>query len=356
MTQTPIPARDARGVATLDQEPPPVAKMLDLISGMMSARAVQVAADLGIADYLTARPKRADELAALTGSDPVALHRLLRYLASIGVFVELDGGAFGHTPLSRLLRSGPNAPDSLRDLARMWGDRWMCNAWGDLGHSMRTGRPAVDEQVGENLFEYFAHQDPEAGLLFSRSMTSFSSAVDGPVVDAYDFGGCRRVVDVGGAHGSLLAAILAAHPGPRGVLFDQPQVVADAANGPLSGHAARCQMVGGDFFDAVPPGADTYVLKMILHDWSDEACVTLLRNCREAMARDARVLVIEQVIPEGNTPSFGKLLDLAMLVCLGGRERTAQEYAGLFEAAGLHLAQVVPTHSLFSILEGAAGL
>ncbi len=324
-------------------------QLLDLISGMFSARAVQVAADLGVADHLAEQPKQITELATLTGATPSALYRLLRYLASIEVFVELAPGEFAHTPLSRLLRS--DAPDSLRDLARMWGEGWMCDAWKELGQTVRSGRPAVDEQFGENLFAYFAHQNPEAGQLFSRSMTSFSSAVDAPVVDAYDFGARRRVVDVGGAHGSLLAAILAAEPGPEGVLFDRPEVIADAAGGPVGAFAGRCDLVSGDFFQAVP-NADTYVLKMILHDWSDEACVAILRNCRQAMMPGGRVLVIEQVIPDGNTPSFGKLLDLAMMVCLGGRERTADEFRRLFEAAGLQLSQVLPTRSLFSILEG----
>lgn len=331
-------------------EIPPELQLVDILGGMMTARAVQVGAELGIADLLTDGPVACDDIARQVGAEATSLYRLMRLLASIGVFTEVAPGAFAQTPVSELLRS--TRPGSMRDYARMQGSAWRWQAWGDLEGSVRSGGPAVDRLLGESLFDYFAHRDPAGGEVFARAMAGVSAATDAATVAAYDFSNARTIVDVGGAHGSLLASILAVTPTARGVLFDLPLSI-DQARPHLaaSGLSDRVTLVAGDFFESVP-AADTYLLRLILHDWRDEQCVAILRSCRSAIAPGGKLLVIEQVLPSGNEPSFGKLIDLEMLVCAYGRERTANEFDSLFSAAGFELTRVIPTSSLFCVLEG----
>ncbi len=335
----------------VSHEPPPPIVVLNLLSGMMTARAVQVAAKLGIADLLQDGPQSATALAAATGTHAPSLYRLLRALASLGLFSEVEAGVFAQTTLSTFLASDVHG--SMRDMARMWGDSWRWQSWGDLDYSIQTGRPAFDHLHGKNLWQYFAEDDPAAGRLFSMAMTSFSEGVTEPVVTAYDYSSFRTVVDVGGAHGSLIRAILRRNPALRGILFDLPPVI-QGAHEPIAeaGLAERCALVAGDFFTAVPSGADAYMLKFILHDWDDDHCVQILGNCRRAIRPTGRVLVVDQVLAPGNAPSFGKILDLEMLTILTGRERTEEEFAALFRASGFRLTRVVPTASPLSIIEG----
>ena len=223
-------------------------------------------------------------------------------------------------------------------------------AWGELLHSVRTGEMAFDHQFGTGYFAYLA-QHPEADRVFNEAMTGWTHQLVGAVVDTYDFSPFKTTVDVGGGYGTLLAAILRRNPGARGILFDQPHVVASAEEHlATSGVAARCTAVGGDFFAAVPAG-DAYALAQILHDWDDERCVVIFEQCRRAMSDHGKLLVVELVLPRGDEAFFGKWLDLHMLVLLGGRERTAAEYDALFRAAGFELARVVPTPPGPSVVE-----
>jgi hypothetical protein len=327
--------------------------MLQMVTGYWVAQSIYAAAKLGIADHLSDRAQSTEVLAQLTETDPRSLYRLLRALSSIGVFVETEPGWFALTPLATYLQS--NQPGSIRDAAIMLGDPEHYASWGNLLHSLRTGESAFENLYGMNVFQHYA-QNPQAAAVFDRAMTSFSSAENAGVVTQYDFSSIHTLVDVAGGHGSLLAAILQANPHLNGILFDQPAVVAGAA--PLLqsyGVSDRCQVVGGSFFESVPSGADAYLLKHILHDWDDDRSIEILKQCRCAMAGQGRVLVVEQVIPPGNEPFMGKLLDMNMLVmCPGGQERTAAEYEALFEAAGFKLSRIVPTSTMVSIVEGLA--
>ena len=327
--------------------PPPVT-LLQMMTGYWVSQALYVAAKLGIADLLADGPLDCEDLAAATDTHAPSLQRVLRALASVGVFTEVSPGSFALTPLAELLRT--ETPGSMRALAIMYAEE-QYRAWGELLHSVRTGEMAFDQQFGMGYFEYLA-QHSEADRVFNEAMTGWTHQLVGAVVDTYDFSPFKTVVDVGGGYGALLAAILQSNPGTRGVLFDLPHVVASTEEHlAAAGVAGRCTFVGGDFFEAVPAGGDAYVLSQILHDWDDERCVAILGQCRRAMPDHGKLLVVELVLPAGDEPFFGKWLDLHMLVLLGGRERTAAEYDTLFRAAGFKLARVVPTPPGPSVVE-----
>lgn len=328
----------------------PSVVLLNMLSGMMTARALQVAAKFGIADHLKDSPKSVTDLAAVTGTDAPSLYRLLRALASQGIFSEVGEMVFAQSPLSHYLRS--DVPGSMRDMARMWGDDWHWAACGEMAYSVKNGQPAFDHLYGKNLWQYFGEDNSTASHLFSTAMTSFSESVNQPIVEAYDFSTFHELVDVGGGHGSLLRAILEVNSDLRGILFDLPPVV-QSAQAAFRGAdlGKRTMLAGGDFFQEIPPDADAYMLKFILHDWSDSKSFEILQNCRYAMRPDSRLLIVEQIIPAGNEPFFGKILDLEMLVVLTGKERTASEFKDLLDASGFKLTRIIPTHSPFSIIE-----
>lgn len=330
-----------------DDVPTPV-MLLRMMTGYWVSKALNVSAELGVADLLRDGPRTSDELAAACGAHPPTLYRLLRALSSVGVFAEGEERRFALTPLAELLRS--DVPGSMRALARMYGSE-QYRAWDGLLDSVRTGEPAFDRTFGASYFDYLG-RNPEAGAVFNEAMTGWTTQVTDAVVAAYEFVGMNTVVDVGGGHGLLLATILRAHPAMRGVLFDLPQVIAGAR--PLleaAGVADRCAAVGGDFFASVPDGGETYILAQILHDWDDERCRVILENCRRAMRPEGKLLVVEQVLPPANEPAFGKWLDLHMLVLLTGRERTEAEYRALLRASGFELTGVIPTSSGAGIVE-----
>jgi hypothetical protein len=288
-------------------------------------------------------------LARATCADAPSLHRVLRALASLGVFTEVAYGRFGSTPLAERLRT--DAPGSFRIMPIYLGEE-LYRVLGHLLDVVRAGEPVFADLYGMDYFAYLAH-NPAAGQTFNAAMTALGAVAEtAAVVDAYDFAGPGTVVDVGGGHGDLLAAILEANPGVRGVLFDLPTVIEPMRPATAVSPLAACaDLIGGDFFAAVPAGGDVYVLKRIIHDWDDERCLAILRNCREAMSSSGRLLIIEDALPDGDAPSPGKLVDVVLMCILPGRERTTEEYRSLLETAGFTLARVIPTASPMAILE-----
>ena len=335
------------------QGPPPEAFLVQLAFGALITQALYVAAKLGLADLMAGGPRPVSELAAETATHERALYRVLRSLASVGVFAETSPKAFALTPLGEALRS--DAPNSMRNGAIFMGEEWHWRVWGNMLYSVRTGKPAWGHVHGKEVFDYFSDRRDEAEI-FNNAMTDMSTAIAPAVVEAYDFSGVKRLADIAGGHGYLLAQVLKSQPQMRGVLFDVPPVIEGA--GELlerEGVAERVEKVSGDFFSSVPAGADAYIMKHIIHDWDDEQAVKILRNIRAAMPDDGRVLIVETVVPEGGGAHYSKLLDLEMLVSPGGVERTAEEYRELLAASGLRLTRILPTKSPFSIIEAVAG-
>ncbi len=320
---------------------------MQLLVGNQLQQAVHVAARLGIADLLAGGPRTAEELAREAGAHPGALRRLLRALAAFGVFAEGAGGRWELTPAAGLLRAGE--PGSMRAFA-LWSGGVSYRVFGALEHSVRTGEPAFDRLFGAEFFEYLAAH-PEDGAVFDEMM-SWNTAPLAPLVAARGFAGTETVVDVGGGRGELVAGLLRAHPGMRGVLFDHPRVGPRAAEWlEAAGVADRCRLVSGDMLESVPPGGDAYLLKSVLHGLDDEAAARVLHSCRRAMHGGGRLLLVEFVLPPGNDPFPGKLMDLLMLVGGRGRERTEEEFRTLLAGAGFLLADVAPTPYGLSVIE-----
>jgi hypothetical protein len=319
-----------------------------IFGGSWITQGIYVAAELGIADHLAEGPRSAEELAERTNTHRRALYRLLRALAGVGIFAQDSHRRFSLTPLAELLRS--DVVDSQRSLAIMMGAEFY-ETWGMLLHSVRTGEQGFYKRFGMPFFQYMT-EHPERHSIYDAAMTGVHGPETEPMLDAYDFSKFRSVVDVGGGESLVLAAILNRYPAIQGILFDLP-AVAERARAILktSGLSGRYQIVGGDFFSSVPVGADAYLMRHIIHDWEDEEAIAILRNCREAMNPESKVLVVETVIPPGNEPCFGKWLDLMMLL-VGGCERTEREYSRLFSEAGLKLNRIVSTDSEVSVLEG----
>jgi len=331
------------------QEVSAPAAMMGLITGYWVSQAVGVVALLGVADELAAGPRDSDDLARAVGADPQALYRVLRLLASLGLFTQAPPGSFALTPLGDTLRS--DSPGSVRNFAitETAAGHWL--PWGRLHESVRTGQPMAREALGMDLFEWYSKNPDEAGY-FSAAMGNLSALAASELVRVYDFSGVRTVADVGGAHGVLLAAVLQANPAARGILFDLPHVIATAGDAIASaGLSERCELMSGDFFEAVPEGADLHLLKQIVHDWNDERATRLLQNCHRALAPAGTLLLVEMVIPSDNRPSPAQAMDLNMLVLLGGQERTEEHFERLLRAAGFRLERIIPTHSPFSVIE-----
>lgn len=329
--------------------PPGGALMLQMVTGTWLAQAISVAATLGIADLLAAGPRAPAELAERTGTHANTLYRLLRALAGAGIFAEDAEGRFENTPLSDLIRS--DTPGSLRAMSRFVGSAESWLPWGDLLESVRTGACAFERRYGMPFFAYTARR-PEFAAVFNEAMTSITDHVADAVADALDLGAYATLVDVAGGQGVLLATVLAKTPGQRGVLFDQAEVIAGAHSVLEKGGVAdRVQLASGDFFVSVPEGGDAYLLKYILHDWDDERAGRILASIHRAAKPGARLFVIDAVLPPGNTPDVGKLMDLAMLIQPGGMERTQKAFAALLGGAGFSLERVVPTGTHVSIIE-----
>jgi SAM-dependent methyltransferase len=320
-----------------------------LIAGYWNSQCVYVAAKLGIADLLKSGPLSVDELAKQTGTHRLSLYRLLRGLASVGVFAEESDGRFSVTPAAAILQS--DHPGSQRAMAIMMGEEHF-QSWGDLLYSVQTGKPAFEKIYGEPLFEFLSQQ-PEKAAIFDRAMVGVHGRETAAVLEAYDFSQFASLADIGGGNGSTISGILERHPHLQGTLFDLPGVIERAAkNVQQAGLAKRLRLVPGDFFQSVPSGADAYFLRHIIHDWDDDKALRILQSVRRAIGPNGRLLVVESVIPAGNEPFFGKLLDLTMLVIPGGQERTEEEYRALYKKAGFRLSRIVPTHAEVSVVEG----
>ncbi len=329
-------------------QPPPAAKLLQMITGFWSSAAIYTAAKMGIADHLAGGPLATDELARRLGVKPGALCRLLRALGSIGLFTEGKPCRFALTPTGELLRS--DVPGSLRAFS-IAGKELGWESWGELAYSVETGKPAFGRLHGMGYFEYL-RQEPELARLFDAAMSGFVAANALSVVSAYDFSSFAVIIDVGGGHGTLISAILKRASKARGIVYDLPEVL-EGARKSLSaeGLAERCEFIGGDFFESVPAGGDAYLLVSVIHNWDDERSLAILNNCRRVMGREAKLLLVEMIISPGDTPSLGKFLDLNMLVNFGGRERTETEYGNLLSTAGFRVTRIVSTSTPASLIE-----
>lgn len=322
-------------------------QMLEMIAGGVVAQSVSVAAEIGVADLLTHGPRTTAHLASEAKVDPDKLFRLLRFLASHGVFQEDAHGAWCLTPLADLLRS--DAPQSMRAGARMFGR--MASVWPKLEANVRTGQCAYGLAFGRPIFEDLAHK-PEDAAIFDAAMTSFHGGETEAVLNAYSYDGISVLADIGCGNGSVMAATLHRYPALRGILFDQPHVMERTAhNVAAAGLAGQCTLVSGNFFETVPSGADAYTMRHILHDWSDELCLTLLANIRRVIPEDGRLLVVETVVPEGNDPSASKLFDMVMMAFPDGMERSEAQFKTIFDAAGFRLTSITPTLSPVSVIE-----
>ena len=324
--------------------------MLSMITGFWVSRSLYIAASLGVADLLKGGPKTISDLAAATGTHDGSLYRVLRALASVGVFQETAPGQFSTTALSATLES--DIPASLRAFAMAELGQEHYRAWEDLMHSVRTGGIAFDHVFGTPVWEYYS-QYPEDAAVFNRAMSGISGMVSAAVVSAYSFSDYRRIIDIGGGQGVFLGSILQASPQAIGVLFDDPSVVQGArAFLDSSGLSARVELAGGDFFKEAPPGGDLYTLKWILHDWNDEQSIRILRNIARAMNPDGRLLIIESILGPANAPDLAKLIDVNMLVMTGGRERTEADFSDLLAKAGFRMTRAIQTNSPAWAIEG----
>ncbi len=334
---------------TENQHLPPEAIVTQMALGCFVSQGLAVVAKLGVADLLKDAPQTVSVLAEKTQTHERSLYRLLRALSSVGIFDESDPKVFGLTPLSETLLS--DRPNSLRDAAIFMGANWHWQVYGEMLHSVQTGEAAWKKVHGAEVFPYL-QQHPAEAEIFNRAMTSYSQAVAKPVAAAYDCSDIKTLVDVAGGHGKLLAEFLRANPNLNGVLFDLPEVIAGAGEVlEKEGVAERVTIVSGDFFEAVPTGADAYLMKHIIHDWDDDRAVKILKNIASVMNPNGKVLIAEQIIPTGNTAHPGKLMDLEMLVSPGGIERTEEEYREILAAASLKLNRVIATQSQISIVE-----
>jgi hypothetical protein len=323
---------------------------MQLVGGCFISQAVYVAAKLGVADLVADGPKTAAYLAEKTNTDERSLYRILRALASVGAFAENGEKTFSNTPMTETLRS--DHPGSTRDMTIWLGEEPHWRVYGEMLYSVKTGKPAWDKVLREPVFPYLFETNKQLGEIFNRAMTSFSHQSIHGVLAAYNFSNVKTVADIAGGYGHLLAAVLQKYPQANGVLFDLPQVLAGAPRMlDLHGVKDRVELVEGDFFTGVPVTADVYILKHIIHDWYEDKCQQILRNIRDVMPEDGKILIVEAVIPEGNGPHMGKIIDLEMLVSPGGVERTADEFKRLLEDSGLKLNRIIETPSPMSIVE-----
>ncbi|QDU07466.1 methyltransferase [Gimesia aquarii] len=320
-----------------------------MITGYWTSQSIFAAAKLGIADLLKDGPQKIEQLAEASHTNCDALYRLLRALASIGIFAEEGQRLFSLTPLAEFLRS--DIPDSKRALAMMTGDEQF-HAWTEILYTLETGKTSFDKVWGKPIFEYLS-EHPDKGHIFDQAMTGIHGRETSTILEAYDFSEFKVLADIGGGNGSNLIGLLQHYPEMKGILFDLPHVIERSqTNLENAGLGNRCESIGGSFFDSIPLTADAYLMRHIIHDWDDEKSLTILRNCHAVMSENSKLLIIESVIPPGNEPFAGKFLDLVMMLIPGGKERTESEYQTLYNQAGFELTRIVPTKTELSIIEG----
>lgn len=323
--------------------------LLLMLRGPWISQSIHVAAKLGLADLVKDSTQPVEVLAQATGTHAPALYRMLRLLASVDIFAEEAEKCFGLTPLANQLRS--DVPGSLRALATIYGEPLFWQPWGNILHSIQTGETAFGHVFDKSLYAYLAERPPLAAL-FDQAMSGLVTQAAQAVATTYDFSSVGHIVDVGGGKGLLLTTVLQHWPHLTATLMDLPQVVAHARPSiEAAGLASRCELVDGDFLQAIPAGGNVYLLSTILCNWDDEHATQILKNCRRAMAPTSKLLVVEIVIPPLNQSSPGKLLDLQMMIITGGRDRTATEYRALLANAGFAMTQIMPTTSERSIIE-----
>jgi hypothetical protein len=326
---------------------PPEAQMMQFILSKWISKPINVAAELGLADLLADGPLSAAELADRSHCHAPSLYRLLRALACVGIFCQHDDERFELTPLGACLRK-----DAMGPLAKMFQAKWHNRAWDELLYGVQTGEVAFDKAHGESIFSFFKH-NPQAADVFNQANAGKAARVYQALVKNYDFTGIDLLVDMGGGVGTLMVQVLCAFPEMQGVLAEQAEVALDAQKMIQKvGISNRCQVVTCDFFEAVPPGGDAYLMANILHDWEDEACTQILKNCRHAIQPGGKILVLDGVINAGNDFSIVKLLDLEVFVMGGGRERSENEFKILFESTGFELTQVLPIDDSVALIEG----
>jgi hypothetical protein len=320
-----------------------------MLTGVALSRAICTIGELGVSDHIEpGKSQSVATLAKLTRAHERSLYRLLRFTASYGVFRETANRAFEQTPLSAALRS--DAPGTFRPAAQLFHRSFA--VWDGLDHAVRTGESGCVGVYGEPLFDYIGNH-PELAPVFDAGMTAFHGHETGAMLDAYDFSEIRTLADIGGGNGSLLSAVLRRYPALRGILFDLGHVIGRAkASMRESGLEERCSIIEGSFFESVPPGADAYLMRHIIHDWTDDQSVQILRNCRKVIPADGRVLLVEFAVPAANQASLGKDADMIMLTFPGGMERTEDEYQALFEQSGFRLHMVTKTKTSVCVIEG----
>jgi hypothetical protein len=335
----------------MDNNLPPKIIMSQMIFGFVVTKVIYCVAKLNIADALAAQgPMNCSALAAKSGVHEESLYRLMRALASIGIFREDQNGNFSMTPLAECLRD--DSPDSVKAMALGVGNVWF-KAYSELMHPLQTGKSGFEYAVGKPVFEYLT-ENPDEGKIFDRMMTDIHGGETEPMIKSYDFSAFKTIVDVGGGNGEVITSILKSNKDVKGILFDLPEVIERARQNITStGLNGRCQLDTGNFFQSVSAGGDAYIMRHIIHDWSDRDAITILSNCRKAMNPGGKVLVVEAVIQEGNEPSPFKLLDITMLM-VGGKERTKNQFDNIFSKAGLKLNRIVPFQNDLSVVEGVA--
>lgn len=324
------------------------AKLREIVYGQRVATMLGVVAELGVADLLKEGPKSAEDLARATKTHGPSLYRVLRALASYDIFFEEDDGRFRLTTAAELLRS--DVPGSQRESARALAVKRTWQSWGHMLEAVRTGKTGTEHAFGMNLWEYMA-KHPDDAKTFNERMAEGTRREAGEIVKSYDFSGSGKVVDIAGGNGVFLEAILKFNPQRRAILFELPSVIEAAKARLAPAIAARMELTSGDFFKVVPAGGDVYILKNILHDWDEERSVAILQNCQRAMGKTAKLLVIEGVVPKGNSRSPAKIQDINMLVMTGGRERTEAEHRALLEKGGFRVNRIIPATPATSIIE-----
>jgi len=334
-----------------NNEIPPAVQLFEIATGFMKSQAIYVATKLRIANMLKEGPKNVEELASLTGVHCQSLYRLLRSLASIGIFVQIEEKTFDLTPMASALLD--DNPMSLRPFILTLGDESWWKSWGQLDYSVETGKPALNHLFNMNYDEYL-EKNPEFSRTFQHCLTNMAKVNNPAILASYDFSGFSKIIDIGGGQGSLLFEIIKANPSATGVLFDLPHVFETIDNLDES-IQNRFELISGDFFKKIPSGGDVYILKQIIHDWNEKKSINILQNCHKAMSGNGRLLVIDAVIEPGNQPNVSKFFDLHMLVTSdGGKERTESEFRTLFEKAGFELTKIIKTKQLlvfWSVLE-----